>query len=680
MKRILALVLTIAMTAVCFAGCAKKDASSDTTETTTAKYDTVSEVPAARIAQQMITPATAFAGGDGSEANPYQISTAEELAFLAQIMDNRDIDNTYNGVDYENKHYILTADIQVNDPAEIAQADTKAPTYGWEPIGSVSNPFIGVFDGDGHTVSGLYCIAAPQSVTGDGSSLAMFEAIKNAEVKNVTVADSYFYSYNAISSIAAIVGSSVFSSMDNCHTKAVNVHSVSSLDGTAALLGKTVQETAVTNCTTDGKVESDFAMEAAGIVTILNDGVIENCVNHAEVICHDGTAGGIVAGTFDSAQSSAMNKDNVYGTGYTQIKGCVNNGTITSDNYDAGGIVGHALSSNAATTIIDCENNGTINGSSDAAGIAARVNTSKNTIGGNGPNQGSLTIENCTNKGTVNCPGGRVGGIAAVLNSEDESTATVKNCANEGDLASGDTIGGIVGMLLSRIESSATTVIDGCTNSGKIGDNESGSVAGIIAYIAMMDKGSEESKNENVSANSVTISNCANHSAIQSPASFAGGAIIGQVMASASVNDSLVIDGCSNDADISFAFESATMGFGGCLIGIIDSITAMPKTVKNCTNSGNITATVKNTKAADIKPEEDICYCFVGGIAGAASEDTVFENCTNTGSFTLTEGEEKDITFQNDCGLKFNPEDGFSKGIFKQMSDNYEAAKADIEE
>ena len=83
------------------------------------------------------TTAKKFAGGDGSKDNPYQISNGAELAYLAQQVNSEKIDS-------EDTFITLTNNIDLNNKA-------------WTPIGiSDSVVFAGTFDGNGHTISGLY--------------------------------------------------------------------------------------------------------------------------------------------------------------------------------------------------------------------------------------------------------------------------------------------------------------------------------------------------------------------------------------------------------------------------------------------------------------------------------------------------------------------------------------------
>ncbi len=73
-----------------------------------------------------------FAGGDGTESDPYQISTPEQLAQLAA--------NVNGGNDYNGKYFILTQDIDISSYTS------------WVTIGNTNVHFKGTFDGVGHTI------------------------------------------------------------------------------------------------------------------------------------------------------------------------------------------------------------------------------------------------------------------------------------------------------------------------------------------------------------------------------------------------------------------------------------------------------------------------------------------------------------------------------------------------
>jgi hypothetical protein len=78
-----------------------------------------------------------FAGGDGTEGNPYQISTAGEL------------DNLRYHLGEPDQYFMLTNDV------DLAAAFSNEVS-GWEPIGTVEAPFAGTLDGNGHVISNLF--------------------------------------------------------------------------------------------------------------------------------------------------------------------------------------------------------------------------------------------------------------------------------------------------------------------------------------------------------------------------------------------------------------------------------------------------------------------------------------------------------------------------------------------
>jgi len=93
-------------------------------------------------------------GGDGlSWDNAIEIASAEELAYFAQQVNSKASINYGNGNSigpddkgqaggFKDYYFALAADIDLSD-------------YDWTPIGNVSNPFKGNFDGRGHCVNGL---------------------------------------------------------------------------------------------------------------------------------------------------------------------------------------------------------------------------------------------------------------------------------------------------------------------------------------------------------------------------------------------------------------------------------------------------------------------------------------------------------------------------------------------
>jgi len=88
----------------------------------------------------LATCGTGFAGGTGTEADPYKIAEARNLDAISNCL----------GTSYSDKYYELQKDIDLGSYL----ANTSV---GWQPIGSSSSSsFSGKFNGNGHKVSGLW--------------------------------------------------------------------------------------------------------------------------------------------------------------------------------------------------------------------------------------------------------------------------------------------------------------------------------------------------------------------------------------------------------------------------------------------------------------------------------------------------------------------------------------------
>ena len=156
-------------------------------------------------------PAEKFADGAGTVDDPYKISNGAELAYLAQKVNE--------GESYSGGYFTLTSDIQLNELDENGMpkaADGQDKAFPWTPIGkfvksSNKQPFSGIFDGDGHTISGLYI-----NLTGSYKSNSkgkvyqgLFGYVEGGTVQNLIVTGSVAVKNTytiTISYIGGIVG------------------------------------------------------------------------------------------------------------------------------------------------------------------------------------------------------------------------------------------------------------------------------------------------------------------------------------------------------------------------------------------------------------------------------------------------------------------------------------------
>ena len=106
------------------------------------------------------TIATSYAAGSGTLADPYQISSPAELAYLSQ--------SVIGGNLYVGKYFILTNDLDLNNEL-------------WTPIGSSAYYFRGQFDGNSHFISNLN-VNLPTTI-----GVGLFGCIQDASIKNVGI-------------------------------------------------------------------------------------------------------------------------------------------------------------------------------------------------------------------------------------------------------------------------------------------------------------------------------------------------------------------------------------------------------------------------------------------------------------------------------------------------------------
>lgn len=379
-------------------------------------------LPTAALAAESPTGIT----GDGTEDSPYQISTAEQLYAFAQWY-NESAENLLEN--NTNTYAELTSNIDLN-PNFIFTKDGctgEGTPQEWKPIGLISSnfssqlPYLGEFDGNGHTISGLYINES--STTEMAGGLFGYLA---GYIHDVNLENSYINSKSACTgSFAGILEGKI----ENCTAKAT-VYSdanANELNGTGGIVGNLNGTTSeVLGCTFSGHVEAKSNPYMGGIVG-----------------------------------------ENMYG----YIADCTNNGTVTSSKWDkVGGIVGNNQipdSSNEpvegkSAVIERCVNNGAISGPNDNSGDYVGGIVGISSWSWEGDYFG--TVRNCLNTGTIT--GCVSSGIVGYL----EKATNVENCLNTGTI-SGTPSGGIAGQQLSScaIKNSYYQEMDGLTAVGKLG-------------------------------------------------------------------------------------------------------------------------------------------------------------------------------------------------------------------
>ena len=120
------------------------------------------------------------------------IDTPEELAWAISLV------NGYNGQTANpNMSFTLTGDIDMGQ-------------WLWLPIGVASDPYQGIFDGNGHVVTGIH---SPFQF----ESMGVFGTTEDATVKNL-MAEAEFYNGRNVENIGGIIGEMNGGSLINCES------------------------------------------------------------------------------------------------------------------------------------------------------------------------------------------------------------------------------------------------------------------------------------------------------------------------------------------------------------------------------------------------------------------------------------------------------------------------------
>lgn len=347
--------------------------------------------------------------GKGTEDEPYQIGTAQELAWLAYAVNNQMESAGYCAV--------LTADIDLG-------------YCRWPVIGILSSngqrAYTGTFNGQGHTVSGLYITSL-----GGRQKLGLFGVAQDAVIENLTVRGNI--DLTGVRSYDTTTGYIIGGVLGSGEGGGVTIRScVSQVDISVSFVN-------------DQKAQNSAVGGLVGRLSGSGSHEITNCRNEGRIYTAfepgayylggsggNGGQGGIVGFIGASAQ----------------LKCCVNTGTVYAGRAaGVGGIVGNAGDSGVTITLNQCANQGAV--SNDTGGVLLRKGGTGGIIG-LAPT-GSVTVSSCYNTGAV-AGSAIVGGILGGEKGEHTSSQygnqnlTLENCYNAGDLQVG-TAATLVGSL-----------------------------------------------------------------------------------------------------------------------------------------------------------------------------------------------------------------------------------------
>ncbi len=322
-----------------------------------------------------------FGEGSGTEDDPYLIDSASQLALLASKVNSGEL--------YMGKYFKLTTDLALNDESftfmadtglvkvtdgtntaylgtgilgdesgentifdttasakgEIYPSDSEAVTGSytgelneWTPIGCefYSKTFMGVFDGDNHTITGMY-------INGSADYTALFGYATKAIIKNIRIESSYLFGEGATASVVAVMQdfeSQVNTTVENCYNSATIVSNGSASGIIGSMYLGTYANSYITKCANTGNICGKSL--SAGIIASLSNNIsgsttflkylyLKYCYNSGD-ITSSGIDSGYIAGGIIGAAGSAAKKTTVY------MNECYNVGWVKAAN--AGAIYG----------------------------------------------------------------------------------------------------------------------------------------------------------------------------------------------------------------------------------------------------------------------------------------------------------------------------------------------------
>lgn len=376
------------------------------------------------------TSVRVYAGGDGTEGAPYEISSAAELAYLAKMVNA--------GEPYEDTYFILTEDIDLNRKK-------------WTAIGTTMTEFRGHLDGGGHVVSNLY-------IKRKTKAQGLFAYTVDAQISNLTLLGVNIQGKNYVGGIVGVAQNTTFF---NCSVSG----ELRGENYVGGILGAEKQGT---------------DKEGAAVK------LVRGCVNKAKVIGTQYVGG--ICGSYKGCIYNSNNYGDVFGmqrtggiTGQGAADTCVNHGTV-GGVQDVGGICGYVPSGQAVNS---CVNMGSIQASIEVGGICGYV--PGGTVILQSSNYGSVTGKErvggicgvggfslCFNMGTITGTQ-YVGGICGYIYG-----GTSGNSYNRGNVkggAKGKYIGGIAGYMQASEDGA---VLHFCYSTGKLTGKTN--VGGIVGY------------------------------------------------------------------------------------------------------------------------------------------------------------------------------------------------------
>ena len=303
----------------------------------------------------------------GTANNPYKIFTATQLENFRDIV---------NGANEQ----VKDSDAHAKLMNDIDLSSVCGESNSWTPIGTSSKPYTGTFNGNGHTISGLYIDSSTANYQG------LFGYVYRGTVQDLTVSgDINGYKY-----VGGVVGYNSSGTVTNCAFSGT----VTGNNYVGGVVGQNSSSGTVKNCyNTDSATVTGSGAGVGGVVGN-NEASVENCYNTGTVTGTGDFVGGVVGQNFGGT-----------------VENCYNTGSVKGPDSVSSSYVGGVVGDNSSGSVKNCYNTGsvTVTGSIGRVGGVVGFNS--------GP------VKNCYNTGTVS-DGTTSGGVVG----ENFGSGSVTNC------------------------------------------------------------------------------------------------------------------------------------------------------------------------------------------------------------------------------------------------------------
>lgn len=275
--------------------------------------------------------------GDGSKDAVYEISNAGQLYWFAGL-----VNGSLSGVTQNTSaNVVLTADIVVNENVLKPDGTLNEGTFKeWTPIGNTCNgsysPYTGIFEGQNHTISGLYFKKENTSEVG-------FFGYNGGKISNVGILNSYFCGFSQVGGVCGYNSSTI----TNCYNKGVVDGTADGASSFGGVCGCNLG--ILTNCYNTGIVKGQSLV---GGVSGSNNKTITNCYNTG-IVSGQSYVGGVNGYNGNGTIINCNATGEVNGTD-SYVGGVIgrnlNKGTITNCYYDSTIYTGAAIGDDKGTT------------------------------------------------------------------------------------------------------------------------------------------------------------------------------------------------------------------------------------------------------------------------------------------------------------------------------------------